>query len=426
MLDLPDKLELNGADYFHLLLERINRSNPTSNNVVRMLISIENESKLQEIVDRIESSEVVKWIANLELKKPVFSRAHWSLGNNSYEIKVKRHDSITWQNIFSIPITLNSDHLIRFDTIKTDGKIKLLFSWHHILMDGRGAGLLMQYLSENTKKEIVKPSLLYQHPQNKTSFLSKFRRMFDVKHFVEDMLKESMQSPTVKNNDSSGFHHLVVALNNEETNAIEVNAKASGSKFGSNIFQLACCFSTISEISNNDKKIWVPVPYDGRKRGSRGPIIGNHISFLFYKISPEENDSIESIVQSLNQQMSDQIKREIPVKYNDMLTVMRDFPIQFYQWATTRSGKGRVSSFLYSSSGEGVWDTNRLNKSFKDILLIPPFSNDPGITFTFSRFNNQLKINIIACKKKFDEKEVSLIKETLMSKLLVSKNAKRT
>lgn len=425
MVKLPNKLELNGADCFHLLLEDFNEPNDTSNNVVRMLVSIKSSEELEKLILAIENSEITQWIAQLYLKRKPLKVPNWVRDPESPKLTVIRHENhLTFNKVKYKPINVNKDQLIRFDVLNSGNEFKLLFSWHHIIMDGRGAGFLIQHLTSQEPISKIDDSYIYRYPVETKSFKKRFRRMFDVKHFVEEMLEDSLEAPKVKNPDAEGFHHEVISFDYDQSKIIEKNASEAGCRFGINMFQLACCFLTYKKVTSTNKKLWVPVPYDGRKRGDLGPIIGNHISFLFYKIEPDKINNLKEAVASLNEQMNDQLKRDIPSKYNDMLSLMRKFPLWFNKWATTRASRGRISSFLYSSSGQGYWDTKRFHSSFEDLILIPPFSNDPGITFTFSRFNDTIKLNIAACKTKFDNNKLSLIIDTLQTYLLGSENWK--
>ena len=425
MFKLPNKLELNGADCFHLLLENFNEPNSTSNNVVRMLISVKSREELEKLIFAIENSEVTQWIAQLRLERKSLKVPYWVKDPKSSRLKVIKHDNrTTFDQVKHEPININRDPLIRFDVLNSGVEFKLIFSWHHIIMDGRGAGFLVQHLTSKDSIEEIDDSYIYKRPIENKSFKTRFKRMFDVKHFVEDMLKDSLEAPKVKNPEAEGFHHEVISFDHKQSKIIEQNASEAGCKFGINMFQLACCFLAYQKATGANKKLWVPVPYDGRKRGGSGPIIGNHISFLFYKIEPDKIRNPAEAVASLTEQMNNQLKRDIPSKYNDMLSLMRKFPLWFNKWATTRASRGRISSFLYSSSGQGYWDTKRFHTSFEDLILIPPFSNDPGITFTFSRFNDTIKLNIAACKTKFDNNKLSLIQDTLQAYLLGSENWK--
>lgn len=161
------------------------------------------------------------------------------------------------------------------------------------------------------------------------------------------------------------------------------------------------------------------VPQDGRKRGGFGPVITNCISFLFYRLPQTDLISINQTINSINQQLADQIKTNMPKKYNILLNMMRHIPLKLYHFLTTRSSKGVVASFLYSSAGEDMWDTNTLmNHSVNDVLIIPPSTFPPGLTFSFLRHNNSLKMNIVYCENSINNKEFALIESNIYKLIL--------
>ena len=178
-------------------------------------------------------------------------------------------------------------------------------------------------------------------------------------------------------------------------------------------FLIAACAHVVHAINKNrgtSDAIWLPVPYDGRKRGGIGPIITNCISFLFYRIPAKELNTIKETVLCIKEQMTEQIKIEMPAKYNLLLDMLRHIPLSLYDYITTRSSKGVVAGFLFSSAGQDVWDMNTLlDNPIEDILVIPPFAYPPGLVFSFLRFNNQLKMNIVYSESIISQEEFESI-----------------
>jgi len=133
-------------------------------------------------------------------------------------------------------------------------------------------------------------------------------------------------------------------------------------------------------------------------------------------------ESIKKTIQCISGQMAEQLKVEMPKKYNVLLNSMRRIPLSLYHFLTTRSSKGVVSSFLYSSAGEDMWDMNTLMANpTDDILIIPPLINPPGLTFSFLRHNNSLKMNIVYSKNVISDDELKLM-EKQIKELLLSSN----
>ena len=124
-------------------------------------------------------------------------------------------------------------------------------------------------------------------------------------------------------------------------------------------------------------------------------------------------------MQSITEQMSAQLNKQMPEKYNLLLNSMRRVPLNLYNYLTTRSSKGVVSSFLYSSAGDDMWDMNNLlNTQTEDVLIIPPLIYPPGLTFSFLRYNQSLKMNIVYSENSIGSTELNFIENELKELLL--------
>lgn len=109
----------------------------------------------------------------------------------------------------------------------------------------------------------------------------------------------------------------------------------------------------------------------------------------------------------------------MPKKYNMLLNMMRHIPLKLYHFLSTNASKGVVASFLYSSAGEDFRDLNSLtNKPANDVLILPPSTFPPGLTFSFLRFNGNLKMNIVYCEDTISTKELDLIELNIKKYIL--------
>ncbi len=426
MLDkLPHKVNLNGADCFHLMLERNIKKHNIGNNIIRMVMTVNNQESFDRIADNIQNSPIIDWIANIELKQPFFLNPYWKYTNNGNKLPVIQiegnHSSIP-NEILKGNFSLNDGPLVRFHTYKTEkNDLKLVFSFHHILLDGRGSGLLIKHLSNCEDFKDFSFKDVFPKPIKKINFFSHVINMFQVKRFVENTMRKPIGHPPHVKLNNHEFYLSVKDFSTEETKLIDENAKKNGARFGSNLYQIACCAHVVKEFNKDSSDLWLPVPYDGRKRGSNGPVISNNISFLFYRISFKNNPSVSDTITELFNQMNHQLKLEIPRKYNQLLQFMKFIPKRFYYWMTTNASKGAISTFLYSSSGEAIWDTSHFCSDLSDTLLIPPFTYPPGISITFLRYDGMLKMNIAVSSNKIDKKNLSLLEHNLVELLLLDK-----
>lgn len=428
-LKLPEKVFLSGADCFHLMLELNSKKHRSNNNVIRIILHFDTEETIRPILNNIQASPLIHWMCNISLVNPfLFQKPYWKYTPSNKSIHINRHVCEQNQTIpdelLHRKIHIDSHCLIEFDVISyASKKVALVMSWHHIIMDGRGSGMLLQHISNNSP---LKPELLpdfFPKENNNTSLFQYIKNMYEVKAFIE----KSSQAPiasVAKNNtsDKSNFKIKTICFSKTETEKIDSNAKKNGARFGSNIFLMSCCAHIVHQINlkrQSPGTIWIPIPQDGRKRGGFGPVISNCISFLFYRLQVSDLSSVKQTVQSVNQQLAEQLKQDMPRKYNLLLNMMRHIPLKLYHFLSTNASKGVVASFLYSSAGEDFWDMNSLmNQSMSDVLILPPSSFPPGLTFSFLRFNNQLKMNIVYCEETISTEELLLIENHIKTFIL--------
>lgn len=425
----PEKVYLSGADCFHLMLEVNAQKYQTGNNVIRIVFYFENEDSPLEVINNIRQSPVIFWMCNITLINGfALQKPYWKYTPSGNTIHITEHRSSTNRqipdDILHRNISVQQDCLIEFDLIRYDsGKAALVLSWHHLLMDGRGSGILLRHLNHVHDLDSIKLAEFFPKPKEAPSIFRQLKNLIEVKRFIEKSSKAPIASVvSQKEKGDNTFKIKTLHFNKTETELIDLNAKKNGARFGANIFLIAGCAHIIHQLNlsrKNENTIWLPVPYDGRRRGGNGPVITNCISFLFYRLELSQLVTVKATVDSINQQMAEQLKNELPKKYNLLLDLMRHFPLKLYHYLTTRSSKGVVSSFLYSSAGEDMWDMNTLiEKPVEDILILPPLIYPPGITFSFLRHNNSLKMNIVYSENSLNDVDLELITNSVKTILL--------
>ena len=425
----PKKVYLSGADCFYLIIEANAQKHQTGNNVIRMAFHFNTDLKAKQLIKNAHESPLVHWLCNITLQKGfLLFKPYWKYVDAGNKLKITEHNSNTDHfippEILNRNIPLNNSCLLEFDLIKyASNKTTLIVSWNHILMDGRGSGLFIRHLNNPSVVDQKTLSVFFPSTEKKPSLFKYIKNMYEVKKFIENSSRAPIATvahTTAPTNKT--FNLKVILFNAAETEAITSNAAKTGAKFGTNAFLMACCAHAVNSLNKNNGKqntLWLPAPYDGRKRGALGPIISNCISFLFYRISDNDLANVKQTVECINKQMTEQLKTDMPKKYNLLLNMMRHIPISITSFLTTRSSKGVVASFLFSSAGDGFRDmAGLLNDEVCDINIIPPFTYPPGLTFSFLRQNNLLKMNLIYCENNFTADKLSLLESSLQKNLL--------
>lgn len=425
----PKKVYLSGADWFLHVLDNASNKQSFDFNIIRIVLDVEDENYATTIINRLKQHDLVNWMLNIQLKKPFFfSKPYWEYKNSTNALTINYHElgqnSLYDLKFFQQAMRVNKTPLFACDCVKENGVVsKIILSIHHVLMDGRGASFFLEELHANDFSLKDRFDVSHYFPKEyapKISWYKHVKNMYFIKHFMYQ--HQSQNNANFNDVSSNSFKIKVVDFNQGESLKINNNAQLKGSKFGLNQFLLAVSIKEINELfreKNITGDCWLPIPYDGRKRGGTGPIISNAISFLFYRIKDAEQKSVEAIVKEIQSQMMDQLRQDVPRKYSLFLEMMRYIPEKLFSFLILRASAGNLASFLYSASIEQARDVaNTFELQTKKMCIIPPFSSPPGITISFLTFNGQLSLNLVYDEALLNESELLAIIERLKIKLL--------
>lgn len=428
--ELPKKVNLSGADYFHLVLDKHAKKHGAGGNVMRKIFYFNNALSVDKIDSVLKGSPVIYWLCNIKLVPgTLFRIPYWSYIDKGNEIILSEHQA---KNENEIPdailerdITVNSTRFIEADLVHyPSGSCAFILSWNHILLDARGTTLLFEHLNHITDNKQQHFDNFFPAKEKKTNIIKYIRNMYEVKSFIQNSSRSPVSSVATSNVKSSegSTQYSILHFNVDETKKIHDNAFKTGSRFGPTLYFIACCSHVINILNkqrNNEGDIWLPVPYDGRLKGSIGPLISNCVAFLFYRISPKEMNSVAATVKSLSSQMTAQIKDKIPQKYTMFLNMMRHIPLWLYYFLISRTGEGTFASFLYTSTGDNFNELKSLfGEPLKDLTMIPALTFPPGLTFVFLKHDDELNLNIAYSPDIISNNELHLIEEKIKDILL--------
>lgn len=425
---IPEKIQLNGADCFHLVITSFCEKYKAGNNVMRMVLYLDKNFSPDQFTNKVRSDKFLRVVNSFKLKTGFAGQIpYWKLAQNPSEVKVGNFHSASENQIPNEILDRNilpdSPEKIQFDVISfSNGKHALVICWNHILMDVRGVLNLLQYLdNENNHHDITS---LFPEVKKQVQLSNQLKSMMKIKTFIEKSAKAPIISVADRHKPAlvHQFKTSTLEFTETESSFIEKNAFANGAKFGANMFHLACCALALKELLQNRGKegtMWLPLTYDGRLKGKSPAVISNHVSYLFYRIEPKDQVDIKSLVKSLNQQMMSQIKEEISAHYNNLLSLMSRFPIWLYSKMVNKTGEGTMSSFLFSSTGHYLNNFKTfMGAGVETLDIFPTATFPPGFTFSILLHNNKLKINMIYSEGCITQAELENLTTKIRSLLL--------
>ena len=204
-------------------------------------------------------------------------------------------------------------------------------------------------------------------------------------------------------------------------------ALRSGAKFGRSAYYLACCCLVVKSIlemrGDRIHNFWIPVPIDDRKKGSSGPVVGNRLSFLFYRIGRKSMNSIKACVDSVNQQMIKQIGANIPAAYNHLMTYMKWLPLRIYLYLVKRRSGNSIASFLFTVAADHPQEFTAIQqRKVTNALSLPANPCPPGLTFAFMKFQKSLQLMMLYHPEAISEDEMNFLGKHIQFKLMGGEN----
>ncbi len=425
----PDCFELNGADCFLLQLDRIMLQTSGRNNVCTFVVSLKQSIELSELELFLSKNPVYQWITRLRIKKSLpFSLIKWGFDETLAlpEIKQfqnKKDESIA-ESLLATTIRIESESPFKVDLIQvSDGKSILIFTWHHVLMDAHGGESFIRALGMNQSIDYAE---LLAEEQTKLPLGLRASIAQEMKNFLHETsqlpLFSLYKKPVVKLNTAT-LSYRVISFTEQQTIKINEAARLQGASFLLSAFYLAATTCSVAHIQQLrgpiDGDVLVPVPLDRRKRGVDTPVIGNQVTFLFYRIPQKVLSDVKACTAELIVQMKTLMRTDSPKHYLIMMDFLRRIPVFFYRLMLKRPTKGLMASFFYSDTGESLQNYDQLfDRSVESAIHYPPTMYPPGLTFVYSRFRGSLQITLGYMEQVISDKEVDQLFKHLRSVLL--------
>ena len=290
---------------------------------------------------------------------------------------------------------------LAFDLLpQPDGTHHLFLSWNHTLLDARGMDLLLSHLNAGSEaKGAAIKNLL--NPKQREWNLSGWWPNVKKAHGSIEWLNESGREPLFtlvpegRRPRACRNHYRVVSFSREDTARIDERCQRLSAGFRRSHFYLAGTLRAVHALAtrrgNKEGAYLVPVPHDTRRRGAGGPIFSNHLSILFYRISPEQCGKISDIVGELGRQMTNQIRDRFPECCMAALEMFKPLPLGFFGRRLGKPTRGKFATFCFSDSGEACAGmTDFLGAPIQEVTHLVPTWRPPGLTLVFLSFGGRL------------------------------------
>lgn len=386
---------LSGSDVFQLLLDRAMRKAGQAGNISRILYRFSSDADLEAVHACLTESKVLKVVNSIQFQKRPFGAPTWITKESDHSNSVILHknglDEKAEASLWNEPI--NESHgLVRMDLYHSSTEQPcLLISMHHVLFDHRGMALFTRLLDEDRL-----PQKLIQKLSHR-SVPTIWKQAFEVAKFSFASSGWGLTSISKPLKRPRSIYRFI-QLTKEQTEQLEEQARALGAGISTSVFYVALLMQAFEQLADQHKAkgkfIWMAAPHDMRKKGEDGHLIGNDISFIYFRKERGSGQDLKPLIKDLNQQLLHQIKKKLPQKHADFLRLYRHVPLWAYKAMTDLAHGGKVSSFAFSDLGDTNDHGKFLGANVDDVVYIPPVPLKPGLSIIVSRSKGRTTITL--------------------------------
>ena len=411
----------------------------------RMIVELDGHIDLEFFSKTINRSPLLQWMVNVrKTKKLPFTLPLWRSNGTGDTVSVTCHDmericSQKNGNFLSFPLLTDQNEslppLFFVLAHSDDGRTTCILNWDHTLMDAQGAEILMQDVArcfESQEKNESLPLLKGPNLDSRIPESSNFAHRLSYARGSTDYILEASAAPIAVLKPASkdkefADQFFTIRFNEEETRQIILQCESMGLSYYHSLFYLAASIRAVHAVRkpnmDEDVPYLVPVPLSLRKKGGLSSVFSNNVTFLFYRITPEEIADFKTTTLSLKNQMKNQVMQEIPYSYAEMMKILRRVPLPFYTWLLSGPTKGKLASFFFSYTGECCSEMDSfMGQSVREVTHLAPATSIPGLSVVFMRHRNCLKAILSFRDSLFGEKDRQVFEEQLRMDLLPGKS----
>jgi hypothetical protein len=247
------------------------------------------------------------------------------------------------------------DFKARLDVIeRCDGSALVAFSWSHLLIDGKGAELLLAEIGRLCDG-IDLPCDVKEPPPIILRWSEKLQRKKAAVTHLENLAKVGAPSLSGPRPRAGRGHYWNLTLSLEDSMRMMKRVEGLVGSLFPMAFYVACTARAHDRVFRHrglaPRGYVASVPVQTRKRGARGPLFHNHVSIFFFCAQRKQLGTIEACATAMKQQFADMMRARLDESFLAVLDLMMRLPSWLFMRVVRWQFKGEIASFYHSHTG---------------------------------------------------------------------------
>ena len=421
---MSGNLHLNGSDYLMLGFDHELRHHGFAGNSCQITLELAAPISPAALRQRLEFLVNRHPILRALPCGIVFPKWKIIRGNVTYpQVRVHHHEPEIEQKLFNESLASRRGELMRFDLIEnSDGRMTLVFTWAHALMDALGAE---QFLAIVGNEKLPLPAVIFT-PLNRVrlGLRERFRLAWKCLYHIEQFGKVAPRSIGNRNLTAPAQQNYhVVKFTVEETARICVNSRRLGGVLGDAQFHAAATMVELHQLHQRlgaaTPSYVLPVAVGLRPKGTSEPVFSNQLAMLMLQFFPNQLESVATAVACLKKQTAEALRAGLLDSGVELGKISSLLPLPIYMTILKQGLRGEICSMFYGDTAAvNPHLTTFFGVTIEDVTHAAPVTPAPGIGVIFYTFRGALRVTVLHSLNVINETEAAEFSTNLRARLL--------
>jgi hypothetical protein len=416
--------KLNGSDYLMLGFDHELRRRGFAGNSCQIVLKLGGMVTAEKLELRLKELLALHPILNARPTGMIYTR--WKLPNGaafSPKVVVSKEQPGACQRIFNEPLAVSRGELMRFDLVEgANGKMRLIFTWAHALMDAPGAEHFLAAMGSDNVK--LPENSLREERVPRLPLRKRCKQAWRTIHQMDGFCRAAPKSPGMRHSGAATeLHYRVESFSAEETAKIRANGASHCGVLGDAQYHAAVAAVELHKLHLRlgapSPSYVLPLPVGLRRKGTIEPLFSNQVAMLMLQFLPEHLDSTDKAVAALKSQ-TEQGMRSGLLESGVMLSeLFRFLPRRVYMSVLKQGLKGEICSMFYG-------DTAAVNPNLYNFLGVPvedfahvaAVTPTPGLGVIYYYFKGELRVTVLHSLQTLTDAEAAEFGAALRKRLL--------
>jgi hypothetical protein len=414
---------LNGCDYLMLGFDYELRRRGFAGNSCQIVLELKSAISLALLQERLRALTTQYPLLNARPGGLFLPR--WKLPARAEEprVRVHRDDTGRCSSIVNEPLAAKRGELARFDLIEHDnGKMTLVFTWAHALMDAVGAEHFLAAIGHPEVLQPLRGPSVAAHP--KSSLPARCKLAWKNLYQLDKFCEAPPRSLGFRNNGAPPrLQHRVETFSAEETARIRANGVRLCGILGDAQYHATVSVLELHRLHQRlgcaSASYVLPMPVGLRPKGNAVPLFSNQVAMLMIQFLRPHLDTIEHAVAALKTQTQEAMRNGLLESGVMLSELFRFLPLPIYMAIVKQGLRGEICSIFYGDTASvNPLLTNFLAAEVEGFAHIAAVTPSPGVGVIFYYFRGNLRVTVLSLAPVLNEAETAEFAAGLRARLL--------